>query len=81
MAAVLAGLTLEQVIQIAASLASAGYSTVRIVDWVEKRKAAGVNPESPLLPQHDADARTLIHEAVLGDSDTAEGFIQGTLGR
>ena len=79
MSAVIGGLTLLQVVQIVAALAGTGKSTVDLVDWIEKREAAGVDPAAPLLPQHEHDARKLIEKA--SDTDSADGFINGVLGR
>lgn len=72
-------MTLLEVVQIIAALADAGKSTVELVDWVEKRRAAGVKDSDTLLPQHEHDARNLVQRALI--DDPAEDFINNTLGR
>lgn len=78
MAAVIGGLTLLQLVEIVSGLAAAGRSTVSIVDWIEKRKAEGVKMDAPLSAQHEHEATKMVEASA---QDTAEGFIQGTLGR
>jgi hypothetical protein len=79
MGAVVGGLTLLELVEIVAGLTAAGRSTTSIVDWIEKRKKEGVKMDATLSEQHAREATNMV-EASANDS-TAEGFIQGTLGR
>jgi hypothetical protein len=79
MAAVIGGLTILQLAQIATAVAGTGVSTTVLIDWIEKHKG-DQHITAPMTGPTELDARRVLTQ-VVGNASTAEGFIQGVLGK
>jgi hypothetical protein len=82
MAAVFAGMTLLQLMQLAVALATLGLDAPKLVQLLEDLKAKGHPEDSRIPPEHlEALKDALCSIKPSQDDSAAQSFIDNTLGR